>query len=163
MIGKLLRRLQRDYRETLTTRQRSALFAFASYAVTVAIVRGLTIGIKDRRLPVHDIVIGGVHIHHYLPGIALLTTAGGAGIRGSGKASVHATLGATYGAGCALITDELPLLLHLRDVYWTNEGRWAVDLALVITASAGAYFTGIPMWRGLREEIDEHLMHQRQA
>jgi len=33
----------------------------------------------------------------------------------------------------------------------------------VITASAGAYFTGIPLWRGLREEIDEHVMHERRA
>jgi hypothetical protein len=66
---------------------------------------------------------------------------------------VHCLLGATYGTGRALVTDELPLLLNLRDVYWTRDGRWAVELALAIAASAGAYFTGIPLWRGLREEI----------
>jgi hypothetical protein len=79
--------------------------------------------------------------------------AGALGIRGSDKTSVHCLLGATYGTGCGLVTDELPLLLNLRDVYWTPEGRWAVDLALAVTAGAGAYFTGIPLWRGLREEI----------
>jgi len=52
-----------------------------------------------------------------------------------------------------LITDELPLLLNLRDVYWTPEGRWALDVAFGIIASAGAYFSGIPLWHGLREEI----------
>jgi hypothetical protein len=62
-------------------------------------------------------------------------------------------LGATYGTGCALITDELPLLLNLRDVYWTPEGRWALDVAFGIIASVGAYYSGIPLWRGLREEI----------
>jgi hypothetical protein len=161
MIRRLLSRVRRDYRQTLTTRQRSALVAYASYAVTVAAVRALTTGIKDRRLPVRDIVIGGIHIHHYLPGIALLSMTGAAAIRGSDKASVHATIGATYGTGCALITDELPLLLNLRDVYWTRQGRWAVDLALAITASAGAYFTGVPLWRGLREEIDGYIEHAR--
>jgi hypothetical protein len=69
---------------------------------------------------------------------------------------VHCLLGGTYGTGCALVTDELPLLLDLRDVYWTREGQWAVELGLAITAGAGAYFTGIPLWRGLREEIDRY-------
>jgi hypothetical protein len=109
--------------------------------------------IRTQRLPLHDITAGGRHIHHYLPGIVLLTAAGGIGVRGSDKASVHCLLGATYGTGCALITDELPLLLDLRDVYWTPEGRWALDVALAIIASAGAYFSGIPLWHGLREEI----------
>jgi len=46
-----------------------------------------------------------------------------------------------------------PLLLDLRDVYWMPEGRWALDVAFGIIASAGAYFNGIPLWRGLREGI----------
>ncbi|MGG7380778.1 hypothetical protein ACQ7B2_19195, partial [Escherichia coli] len=87
----------------------------------------LTTAIRTQRLPLHDITAGDVHIHHYLPGIALLTVAGGIGVRGSDKVNVHCVLGATYGTGCALITDELPLLLNLRDVYWTPEGRWALD------------------------------------
>ena len=70
---------------------------------------------------------------------------------------MHCLLGATYGTGCALITDELPLLLNLRDVYWTPEGRWALDVAFGIIASAGAYFSGIPLWHGLREEITGKL------
>jgi hypothetical protein len=152
MISRLVRRMHHDFRYTLTTRQRSALVAYSSFAATIVAVRGLTTSIKSQRLPVHDITLRGTHIHHYLPGIALLTAAGAFGVRGSDKPSVHCLLGATYGAGCALVTDELPLLLNLRDVYWAREGRWAVDLALAIIASAGAYFTGIPLWRGLREE-----------
>jgi hypothetical protein len=152
MIGRLIRRMHYDFRETLTTHQRSALVAYTSFAVSIAAVRGLTTAIKLQRLPVHDLTAGGVHIHHYLPGIALLTTAGAFGLRGSDRPGVHCVLGATYGVGCALVTDELPLLLNLRDVYWTREGRWAVNLALAIIASVGAYFAGIPLWRGLREE-----------
>jgi hypothetical protein len=157
VIASLLRRVHRDYRDSLTTRQRSGLVAYLSYGVTIAAVRGLTAGIKDRRLPLHDITIGGMHLHHYVPGIALLTGTGAAAIRGSDKASVHCMTGAAYGTGCALITDELPSLLNLRDVYWTRQGRWSVELALVITAIAGAYFSGIPLWRGLRDEVEEQL------
>jgi hypothetical protein len=153
MINKLLRRMRHDFRYNLTTRQRSALVAYGSYAATMMIVRGLTTAIGRQQLPIHDINLRSVHIHHYLPGIALLTAAGAFGVRGSDKTSVHCLLGSTYGTGCALVTDELPLLLNLRDVYWTREGRWAVDLALAITASAGTYFTGIPLWHGLREEL----------
>jgi hypothetical protein len=153
MIGRLVRRLHHDYRYRLTTRQRSALVAYASFAVTMTAVRGLTTAIRYQRGPFRDITVGGAHIHHYLPGIALLTAAGAFGVRGSEKTTVHCLLGATYGTGCALITDELPLLLNLRDVYWAREGRWAVDVALAVTATAGAYFTGIPLWHGLHEEL----------
>ena len=39
--------------------------------------------------PVRDIQVRGVHVHHYLPGIALLTLAGAAGVRGSQRVGVH--------------------------------------------------------------------------
>lgn len=152
LIGRLIRRLHHDFRDELSAGQRSGLVAYASFSMTILLVRGLTMAIKAERFRVHDIIIGGVHVHHFLPGIALLTTAGAFGVRGSDRPSVHCVLGATYGAGCALVTDELPLLLNLRDVYWAKEGRWAVDVALGIIAGAGAYFSGIPLWRGLREE-----------
>lgn len=156
MIRRLLRRLQHDFRETLTTSERSALVAYTSFTLTTVGVRGLTTAIKYRLLPVHDLTAGGIHIHHYLPGIALLTTAGAFGLRGSSRPVVHCIVGGTYGAGCALIVDELPLLLDLRDVYWKREGRWGVELALALIASVGAYFVGIPLWRGLREEAQRH-------
>ena len=152
-IRRLARRLHHDFRYNLTSRQRSGLVAYLSFVVSIGTVRSLTTAIRTGRLPLHDITAGDVHIHHYLPGIALLTAAGGIGVRGSDKTSVHCLLGATYGTGCALITDELPLLLNLRDVYWTPEGRWALDVAFGIIASVGAYFSGIPLWHGLSEEI----------
>jgi hypothetical protein len=152
MISRLLRRIHHDFRYELTTGQRSALVGYLSYSVSILLVRALTTAIKGQRLRVHNINLRGVHVHHYLPGIALLTTSGAFGVRGSDRPSVHCMLGATYGVGCALVTDELPLLLNLRDVYWAREGRWAIDLALIIVAGFGAYFSGIPLWRGIRDE-----------
>jgi hypothetical protein len=51
-----------------------------------------------------------------------------------------------------LVADELPLLVDLRDVYWSPEGRWAIDAVLSIVAVGGAYFSGLPLWRGLADE-----------
>jgi hypothetical protein len=163
MINRLVRRIHHDFRYELSTGQRSALVAYLSYSVSILLVRALTTAIRGRRLSVHDINIHGVHVHHYLPGIALLTTSGAFGVRGSDRPSVHCELGATYGVGCALVTDELPLLLNLRDVYWAREGRWAIDLALTIVAGFGAYFSGIPLWRGIRDEASRYQAGKRRA
>ncbi|HWJ53045.1 MAG TPA: hypothetical protein VNT24_06680 [Propionibacteriaceae bacterium] len=43
------------------------------------------------------------------------------------------------------MADELPLLIDFPDVYWSPEGRWAVDVALSIVAAGGAYFSGLPL------------------
>lgn len=153
-VRRVVRRAHHDFRWRLTARQRSSLVAYGTFAVSTAVARGTTTLIRSRRAPVlHDVSVGGVHLHHYLPGIALLAAAGAMGIRGSDRIAVNCALGATYGAGGALVVDELPLLVQLRDVYWTDEGRWAVELALAIMASGGAYLSGIPLWRGIREEL----------
>src|SRR5262249_23065316 len=38
---------------------------------------------------------------------------------------------ALFGLGTALVLDEFALILHLRDVYWSNEGRVSVDAVFV--------------------------------
>ncbi|WBB70064.1 hypothetical protein [Micromonospora sp. WMMD812] len=151
--GRIAALAHREFRDTLTSRQRSALVAYLTYAITVAAVRGVTVSVRKKQLGLRDVVVGPVHIHHYLPGIALLATAGALGVRGSDKLVVHCLAGATYGAGCGLVTDELPLLLALRDVYWTEEGRWATELILSIVGLVGAYFTAVPFWRALRVDL----------
>ena len=65
------------------------------------------------------------------------------------RIGVHCLAGASYGSGAALITDELPMLIDFRDVYWTPEGRWAVNLALSVIVAGGAYFTGLAVSRHL--------------
>jgi hypothetical protein len=151
---RVARRAHREFRYTLSTRQRSGMIASASFALTALGARTITTAIRGGRVKVfRDVTVGDVHLHHYLPGIALLTAAGAFGVAGSRKLTVHCLLGATYGAGCALVADELPLLVNLRDVYWTREGRWAVRLSLAIVGAAGAYFTAVPFWQGIRDEL----------
>ena len=54
-----------------------------------------------------------------------------------------------YGIGSALVVDEFALLLNLRDVYWSTEGRLSVDLALATIAVAAVYFAAKSFWRRL--------------
>ena len=149
----LARRSHRDFRSALTPRQRSALVAYTTFVVTIAGARAISRAVRSGRFGIHNIVIDGIHVHHYVPGIALLTISGAVAVRGGERIRVQCLLGATYGAGCAMVVDELPLLLNLRDVYWAEEGRWAIKVALSVVGVAGAYFSGIPLWRGLREEL----------
>lgn len=152
-VRRLASRLHRDFRGTLTSRQRSALVAYLAFAVTAPAVRGLAAAVRSGRLPARDVTVRGVHVHHYVPGIALLALAGALGIRDSERLGVQCVVGGTYGTGAALVADELPMLIDFRDVYWTPEGRWAIDLALSIVAAGGTYFSGFPLWRGLAAEL----------
>lgn len=153
-IVRAARRVHHDFRYRLTPRQRSSLVAYLSFGATITLARGVTTLIRQGRGPlVRDVTVGSVHLHHYLPGIAMLATSGAIGVRGTDSVVVHCVLGAAYGTGCALVVDELPLLVELRDVYWTEEGRWAVELSLLVIAVGGAYLSGAPLWRGLREEL----------
>jgi hypothetical protein len=120
-VVRVARRAHEEFRYTLTTRQRSGMIGSASFAVTALGTRTVTTAIRTGRVKVfRDVTVGKVHLHHYLPGIALLTAAGAFGVADSQKLTVHCFPGATYGAGCALVADELPLLINLRDVYWTG-------------------------------------------
>ena len=121
-MRRLARRAHQDFQGTLTTRQRSALIAYLSFAVTAPSVRGLAAAVRSGRFVARDVVVRGVHLHHYVPGIALLAVAGGLAMRDSDRLGVHCLVGASYGTGAALVADELPMLIDFRDVYWTPKG-----------------------------------------
>jgi hypothetical protein len=154
MVPRIVRRAHREFRDSLSTRQRSAMVASMSFAFTAVSTRAVTSAIHNGHAGLlRDVTVGRAHLHHYLPGIALLTAAGAFGVAGSRSQTVHCLLGATYGAGCALVADELPLLINLRDVYWTPEGRWAFRLCLAAAGTAGAYFAAVPFWQRIRDEV----------
>jgi alkylhydroperoxidase family enzyme len=48
-----------------------------------------------------------------------------------------------FGLGTALVLDEFALILHLRDVYWTNEGRISVDAVFVAIGVTGLLLIGV--------------------
>jgi hypothetical protein len=67
----------------------------------------------------------------------LLTLVGGFGAVGSGRHGVGAAVCAViFGMGAGLVLDEFALILHLDDVYWTEEGRKSVEVVVLATALA---------------------------
>lgn len=110
------------------------LLALVTFVLTFAITRLVTRMIRAGRGPFRNVTPGGVHIHHVVPGILLMTVGGFtafAGGRHGWGAGVAAVL---FGMGAGLVLDEFALVLHLDDVYWTKEGTQSVEVVLVTFA-----------------------------
>ncbi|MFG2593342.1 hypothetical protein OG379_11160 [Streptomyces sp. NBC_01166] len=110
------------------------LLALSAFVLTFAITRMVTRMIRAGKGPFRNITPGGVHVHHVVPGV-VLTVIGGFGAVASGQWGVTAgILAVVFGMGAGLVLDEFALILHLDDVYWTEEGRQSVEV-VVLTAS----------------------------
>ncbi len=48
-----------------------------------------------------------------------------------------------FGLGTALVLDEFALILHLRDVYWSNEGRISIDAVFIAAGITALLLLGI--------------------
>jgi hypothetical protein len=55
----------------------------------------------------------------------------------------RAGAGAVFGLGTALVLDEFALILHLRDVYWSNEGRLSIDAVFVAAGVTALLLIGV--------------------
>ena len=75
--------------------------------------------------------IGDVHVHHLVPGIVLALVSGMLEIAVQPGHFGRELLAIVFGAGAAFILDEFALSLHLRDVYWTAEGRHSVEVMIM--------------------------------
>jgi hypothetical protein len=87
--------------------------------------------------------VGDVHIHHLVVGLLLALVAGMLDIAlqpGEGGRELFAVL---FGAGAALILDEFALSVHLRDVYWTPEGRSSIEVSLMWVLLGALLLVGI--------------------
>lgn len=140
------------FREELHPARQSAVLSWLAFGTTFAVVRAITYSIRHGRGPLRNLTPGGLHLHHYLWGIGLVSGVGGVALRGSDRAHRHPATAIAYGVGMALIVDEFALLLDLRDVYWAKQGRWSVDLGVGLIAAGGLALEGQPMLRRLRRE-----------
>jgi hypothetical protein len=75
--------------------------------------------------------VRGVHLHHLVPGVIATLTAGTAIIAFHPGDDSMLSLASLFGAGAALTLDEFALILHLDDVYWTDEGRGSIEATLI--------------------------------
>nr|WP_137725244.1 hypothetical protein [Prescottella subtropica] len=102
-----------------------------------------------------NVTPGGLHIHHVVFGLVMMLVSGFGFIA---LANFHTpvancVLAAIFGVGSALVLDEFALVLHLRDVYWSEEGRTSIDAVFVGFAITVLFLLGVhPL--GLDDDID---------
>jgi hypothetical protein len=147
-IAALYRRHFRDHR-----RERMFM-ASLSFFLTFGATRLLVHGFRDHETPFR-MWIAGIHVHHYVWGIALLLAVGYLWLIqiGTGSREEQRRLGSLtavlYGAGAALTLDEFALWLHLEDVYWEQTGRLSIDVALLFGALVSVGLWGGPFLRAV--------------
>jgi hypothetical protein len=83
-----------------------------------------------------------VHIHHVVPGVVLTVIGGFGAVASTGTASARPLFAIVFGIGAGLVLDEFALILHLDDVYWTEEGRKSVEAVVLTAALVGLVLSG---------------------
>ncbi len=82
--------------------------------------------------------VGGVHLHHDVPGLILALIGGFLAYTPAGDNGWVQLFGAIlFGVGAALVLDEFALIFHMEDVYWSQEGRTSVNAAITGAIVAG--------------------------
>jgi hypothetical protein len=91
-----------------------------------------------------NVTPGGMHIHHIVFGLVFMCVGGIGGLAVQDTRSVWAAIAASLlGAGTALVLDEFALVLHLEDVYWSEQGRLSVQVVFIAIAATGLALIGL--------------------
>jgi hypothetical protein len=85
---------------------------------------------------------GGLHLHHLVWGIFLLLIAGFLGFVTNHGSPGTEILAAAFGVGAGFTMDEFALWIHLRDVYWAEEGRASVTAVVIVLLFGGLVLLG---------------------
>lgn len=119
-------------------------FLFLGFVVTFLFIRFSTRMIRAQvKWWPGNVSPGGLHVHHVVFGIVLMLVAGAGGFSRIGDERPFAEIfGALFGVGAALVLDEFALVLHLRDVYWSEQGRTSVDAVFLAAAVFGLLLLG---------------------
>jgi hypothetical protein len=130
------RRRPRRLREAHPAR-RGLILAWWGFTVTFGGLRLLTWLIHIHAAGLGNVGAGGVHLHHYLYGILLLTIVSILGLV-ERSPRMRAWLGLAAGIGLALVVDEIALLVELKDVYWKGPGEVSVAVGVILIGLTGS-------------------------
>jgi hypothetical protein len=121
------------------------LVCFAAFVVTFLTTRTITRMIRAGKGPFRDNVSdSGLHVHHAVPGIILLTAGAFVAVATSESGSGWVIFAALLvGVGTSLVLDEFALILHLQDVYWSDEGRISVEMVSLAMGCLGLAVVGL--------------------
>ncbi len=131
--------------QIVATGKQPLVVLFLAYVVTFLFIR---FSVRMIRAGVSwwpgNVTPGGVHVHHAVFGIVFMLLAGAGGFSTLGDGPPWAEIFAgLFGCGAALVLDEFALVLHLRDVYWSEQGRSSVDAVFLAAAVLGLLLLGV--------------------
>lgn len=131
------------YRNILEPGKLPLLLALSAFVVTFAATRVITRMIRAGKGPFRNVTPGGLHVHHAVPGVILMTVGGFTGIVAAGRSGWGAAVAAVlFGIGTGLVLDEFALILHLSDVYWSKEGTISIEVVIMTAALASLLLCG---------------------
>jgi hypothetical protein len=127
--------------------ERPILCLLAGFLITFLLTRGVTCLIRAQRGPFGDLSLGELHLHHLVWGAGLVLASGIAEFAFTPGQPWNTAPALAFGVGSALMLDEFGLMIYLRDVYWSAEGRRSIDA--VITMLVIVAMLAIPLGSGI--------------
>ncbi|WP_405497386.1 hypothetical protein [Streptomyces sp. NBC_00096] len=130
------------YRNIVEPGKLPLLLALSAFVVTFAVTRIITRMIRAGKGPFRNVTPGGLHVHHAVPGVILMTVGGFTGITGARSGWGTSLAAVLFGMGTGLVLDEFALILHLSDVYWTKDGTISIEVVIMTSALASLLLCG---------------------
>src|SRR5207244_2833367 len=87
--------------------------------------------------------VAEIHVHHMVAGTVLTLVCGMLEIAFQPLDFGLDLLSVGFGVGAAFVLDEFALSVHLRDVYWTAEGRHSIEVSIIWTLLGLMLLAGI--------------------
>lgn len=114
------------------------VLGFAAIRLSVRLIRA-----QVRWWP-GNLTPGDLHVHHMVFGVVLMAVGGVTQIASPAQPLAwRGGAAAVFGLGTALVLDEFALMLHLRDVYWTSDGRVSVDAIFIAAGITALLLVGV--------------------
>jgi hypothetical protein len=120
--------------------QRAGFVLLAAFLLSFLFIRTSARLMRSPKVPWWPgsvVTDGGLHLHHLVWGIILLLISGLLSFVTANTSPGNEILAGVFGVGAGLTLDEFALWIHLRDVYWAEEGRSSFD-AVVVAALLGS-------------------------
>jgi hypothetical protein len=125
--------------------QRAGFVLLAAFLISFAFIRTSARLMRSPKVPWWPGSVttdSGLHLHHLVWGTVLVLLSGFLAFVTPDSSPTTEILAAVFGVGAGLTLDEFALLIHLRDVYWDEEGRASLDAVVVAAILGGLIIVG---------------------
>ena len=126
--------------------QRAGFVVLAAFLVSFGFIRTSARLMRSPKVPWWPGSVttsSGLHLHHLVWGTVLMLLSGFLAFVTPDSSPTTEILAGIFGVGAGLTLDEFALLIHLRDVYWAEEGRASFDAVIVAAILGGLIVLGL--------------------